>query len=248
MRIVDAAAVPSKPARPQSPLINLALAILLGAFALASERRFPAGDGELTDKSVRSRGDALAAGGLPVLGALPRMRHLSGKSAHMLGSGTAWEKASDKFVALQAEIGGPQGRSRRCSSRSRETQTAYAESFNQLYASIALADKERVVKVIVFTSPLPGEGKTLSAINFALVGASRGLRVLLIDADLRCGVVSTALGIPREPGFRGSAGGDRDRWRDRPPDPADGAWITVWRNADGCRITKSAGTRAHARQ
>jgi capsular exopolysaccharide synthesis family protein len=54
---------------------------------------------------------------------------------------------------------------------------------------------------VVFTSPLPGEGKTLSAINFALIGASRGLRMLLIDADLRCGMVSTVLGCSRMPGF-----------------------------------------------
>ena len=75
------------------------------------------------------------------------------------------------------------------------------ESFNQLFANLALSHHEKPLKVVVFTSPLPGEGKTLSAINFALVGASRGLRVLLIDADLRCGVVSTVLGMQRTPGF-----------------------------------------------
>src|ERR1035437_8511293 len=81
------------------------------------------------------------------------------------------------------------------------TSSAYAESFNQLFANLAFASEGRPLKVIAFTSPLPGEGKTLSAINFALAGVARGLRVLLVDADLRCGVVSTALGIDRAPGF-----------------------------------------------
>jgi capsular exopolysaccharide synthesis family protein len=78
---------------------------------------------------------------------------------------------------------------------------AYVESFNQLYVNLALAHHEKPLKTLVFTSALPGEGKSLSAINYALVGATRGLRVLLIDADLRCGVVSSVLGIKQTPGF-----------------------------------------------
>ncbi len=38
--------------------------------------------------------------------------------------------------------------------------------------------------IVQFTSPLPGEGKTLSAISFAQAAAQSGLRVLLIDGDL----------------------------------------------------------------
>jgi len=81
------------------------------------------------------------------------------------------------------------------------TPTAYIESFNHVFANLALAYRERPLKRVVFTSALPGEGKTLSAINFALMGASRGLRMLLIDADLRCGVIGTVLGCGRAPGF-----------------------------------------------
>jgi protein-tyrosine kinase len=85
---------------------------------------------------------------------------------------------------------------------------AYVESFNQLFVNLALTHHEHPLKVVVFTSALPGEGKSLSAINYALVGASRGLRVLLIDADLRCGVVSTVLGIKQSPGFAEVLSGD----------------------------------------
>jgi capsular exopolysaccharide synthesis family protein len=44
-------------------------------------------------------------------------------------------------------------------------------------------DKRR--GVYVFTSPGPGEGKSLTVTNFAMSIASTGQRVLLIDADLR---------------------------------------------------------------
>jgi capsular exopolysaccharide synthesis family protein len=87
------------------------------------------------------------------------------------------------------------------------TPPAYIESLNQLFANLALVSRERPLKVIVFTSPLPGDGKTLTAINFALVGASRGLRMLLIDADLRRGLASSVLECPGEPGLSELLGG-----------------------------------------
>jgi capsular exopolysaccharide synthesis family protein len=194
VRIVDAAAASNEPIRPK-PLLNLALSLLLGTMVgvTASLTR------EMNDRSVRSRSDALAAGGLPVLGAFPRVRRRRHVAPLMLGSGHAWTKDSDRSV--------PPERDRTAESIASLLITrpgnspAYAESFNQLFANLAFASEGRPLKVIAFTSPLPGEGKTLSAINFALAGVARGLRVLLVDADLRCGVVSTALGIDRVPGF-----------------------------------------------
>lgn len=48
----------------------------------------------------------------------------------------------------------------------------------------SLASKEGC-KVIIVTSSIPGEGKTLTTINTALTFAQTGARVLLIDGDLR---------------------------------------------------------------
>lgn len=61
-----------------------------------------------------------------------------------------------------------------------------AEAFRSLRA--VLASRERLVecrRVLLFTSPMPGEGKTFSSANFAVTLAQQGLRTLLIDADLR---------------------------------------------------------------
>lgn len=189
VRIADIASPSLRAARPR-PLINVALSLLLGGMlgvsgALARE---------LGDHSVRSRQDAqLAGGGLPVLGALPRMR--LGKVAPKVGELIAADQALDPERERTATSIASQ------LVTNPELPASYSESLNQLFTSLALGFADKPPKVVVLTSPLPGEGKTLSAINFALVAASRGLRVLLVDADLRCGVVNTALGLRRSPGF-----------------------------------------------
>lgn len=48
----------------------------------------------------------------------------------------------------------------------------------------ALNGKEEAKSTYIITSPNPGDGKTLTAINLGMSMASSGLRVLLIDADL----------------------------------------------------------------
>jgi capsular exopolysaccharide synthesis family protein len=63
--------------------------------------------------------------------------------------------------------------------------TNYAEMFRILRASISLLGDESRRKITLFTSALPGEGKTLLSANFALAAAGQGRKTLLIDLDLR---------------------------------------------------------------
>ena len=63
--------------------------------------------------------------------------------------------------------------------------TSYAEMYRVLRASITLLGDEKKRKITLFTSALPGEGKTLTAANFALAAAGQGRKTLLIDLDLR---------------------------------------------------------------
>jgi capsular exopolysaccharide synthesis family protein len=60
------------------------------------------------------------------------------------------------------------------------------EQYRQLCARLHHAQLERGIKVVMVTSALPDEGKTLTASNLALVlSDSYGRTVALIDADLR---------------------------------------------------------------
>jgi len=77
-----------------------------------------------------------------------------------------------------------------------------AEAYGILQTNIAFALPDQQVRTVVVTSALPGEGKTTSAVNLSLSFARRGLRVLLIDADLRRAAVHTVFEAPREPGLR----------------------------------------------
>jgi len=60
-----------------------------------------------------------------------------------------------------------------------------AEAFRNLRAALSLLGPEVERKVSLFTSALPGEGKSFTSANYSLVLAQQGYRVLLVDGDLR---------------------------------------------------------------
>lgn len=78
----------------------------------------------------------------------------------------------------------------------------YAESFRNIRSSLMYMamDKERP-KTLLITSAIPGEGKSTIAANFASTLAFSGSNVLLIDADLRKGLMHTDLGVESSPGL-----------------------------------------------
>ena len=71
-----------------------------------------------------------------------------------------------------------------------------AESFRTLRASLSLLSKGAESHVYLFSSAMPGEGKSFCAVNCAAAFAQLGLKTLLIDADLRQPSVSSW--FPRE--------------------------------------------------
>ena len=60
-----------------------------------------------------------------------------------------------------------------------------AEAFRNLRAALSLLGPEAERKVSLFTSAVPGEGKSFTSANYSLALAQQGYRVLLIDGDLR---------------------------------------------------------------
>jgi succinoglycan biosynthesis transport protein ExoP len=63
--------------------------------------------------------------------------------------------------------------------------TVLAASFQTLGNSIVVRSDSRETKSVVFTSAMAGDGKTFVSVQFARSLAAQGMRVLLIDGDLR---------------------------------------------------------------
>ena len=79
--------------------------------------------------------------------------------------------------------------------------SAYAEAVQRIRTSLFLADNERPPKTILVTSSVPLEGKSTIAASLARQSAASGLKVILIDADLRRPRLHEVMGLSNENGL-----------------------------------------------
>jgi succinoglycan biosynthesis transport protein ExoP len=177
-RIVDAARTPGAPIEPNVPR-NLMFAVVLGlasgvglAFLL-----------EGIDNTVRTTEQAQIISGLPSMGMIP------------LGSKSSREGANPKRLMLASSKEAVE-----LVTQSRP-QSQMAESYRALRTSLLLSNLGAPPKVVMITSALPQEGKTTTSINTAVVLAQKGVRVLLIDADLRRPSIHKTLGMGPQNGL-----------------------------------------------
>ncbi len=75
------------------------------------------------------------------------------------------------------------------------------EAYRALRTSIVAAMERTGEKVLIVTSADSREGKTLTALNTAIMMAQMRRRVLLVDMDLRRGRLHRSLGVEKEPGM-----------------------------------------------
>ena len=171
-RVVDDARPPTVPIEPNIPR-NLMFALVLGlasgvglAFLL-----------EGLDNTVRTTDQAQMISGLASLGMIP----LGSKAAREGPNPRRLVIATSKeAVELVTQV---------------RPQSQMAESYRALRTSLLLSNLGAPPKIIMVTSALPQEGKTTTSINTAVVLAQKGVRVLLIDADLRRPSIHKTLGM-----------------------------------------------------
>jgi capsular exopolysaccharide synthesis family protein len=90
------------------------------------------------------------------------------------------------------------------------TEPLASESYRGLRTSILFSSPGKAPRIILVTSSLPAEGKTLNAVNLATVMAKAEGRVLLVDSDLRHPDLHKIFQVPREPGLTNFLVGEID--------------------------------------
>lgn len=79
--------------------------------------------------------------------------------------------------------------------------STFTEAVRAIRTSLMLTGGGDRSRVILVTSSIPREGKTLISSNLAVVLAQSGHRVLLVDTDLRKGSLRRRLNLPSRPGL-----------------------------------------------
>ncbi len=83
-----------------------------------------------------------------------------------------------------------------------DTRHAFTEAYRNLRSSLLyMVESGQRPKTLLVTSSIPNEGKSVTAANLAIVMAGAGAKVLLVDADLRKGVLHKRFGLSCETGL-----------------------------------------------
>lgn len=183
-KVVDAAVVSSLPSRPdyiQNTLIGFIAGLVLTAAIIALR--------ELFDTAIRVKEDIEQVCRQPVLAAVPDM------SVHSQGGYYGSRKESGAKEQEMPLMGAGIGFSA-------------SEAYKMLRTKLqySFADEENC-RVIGISSALPGEGKSLTAVNLAYSLSQLDKRVLLIECDMRCPSLTEKLPVSGKPGLSGFLSG-----------------------------------------
>jgi len=201
VRIIERAEASLRPSKPNVPL-NLTLGVLAGlVLAVGSAFSF-----EYFDQSLKSSQEVADLLQVPTLATIPnfeqaRRATVRGPHARRLlaaldgngraasnGHGTTdtlngHDNGHDDLVILQ------------------EPWSQVAEAFRTLRTAVLFAAQGAPPKVIVVTSAVAAEGKTVGSLNLATALAETGSRVLLLEADLRHPRCHRTLGVNADRGL-----------------------------------------------
>ncbi len=170
IHVVERSDVPKAPSAPVHNR-NLALGLLVGLM-LGVGLAFGI---DYFDNTVKTPDELEQFVALPSLGIIPTISEFGARSRKALASGNGQtETGVVPYLAPRAAIW---------------------EAYRSLRTSILLSHSGKPPRTILVTSALPGEGKTTTAINTAIVLAQTGARTLLVDLDMRKPEIGRKFGL-----------------------------------------------------
>jgi len=159
-------------------VLGLLAGLLLGGGAAVLRER--------TNTTVRRREDLETLLGISTLAVVPQIDPLSVRSVRRglfrRRASPEPEQPRERLVTLL------------------DTHVAAAEAYRTLRTNLLFSQAGRL-RMLVITSSGPAEGKTTTSTNLAATYAQQGMRVVLVDCDLRRPRVHEVFGMEREPGL-----------------------------------------------
>jgi len=163
-------------------LTGLIIGLILGGGAAVLVERL--------NTTVRKRDDVETMLHIPGLAVIPQITTSNGKLG-LLGRGlklpgmtTRRDRSGNDALVTVTDFG-----------------SMGAEAYRTLRTNLIFSQAIQTLRTIVITSPSPKDGKTTTAANLAVTFAQQGMRVLIIDCDMRKARLHNMFALSREPGF-----------------------------------------------
>jgi capsular exopolysaccharide synthesis family protein len=188
MQIVQRAELPLVPSSPNWPR-NMLLSAILGLLLAVGVGFFL----EYMDSTVNTPQGVWAAVSLTTLGVVPHLKSLPEK--YRTGPG---QNGTGKYLGSGGEAKGSASKEL---VMARDQLSLTAESYRTIRTALLLAKAEHPPKVILLTSPAPGEGKTVTTVNLAAALAQSGQSVVVVDGDLRKGRCHKLVNVSNQTGL-----------------------------------------------
>lgn len=168
VRVVDHAIAPTRPIAPRKTR-SMALAVVFGLILGVGV----AGMKDYLDETVHSREDLTRITALPVLAMIPRIKGATNGNGRLLRRQTPIENR----LITRNDAGSP-----------------VSEAYRAFRTNITFLNIEKPAQLLVLTSPGPSEGKSTTVVNLAITLAQQNTRTLVVDCDLRRGIVHKIFG------------------------------------------------------